>query len=191
MAAPYPPIPRSFFGGAIQASLPASFKDLAPIRQVPDHQECWLDDARDALFVLECLEHDAALDAGAAARRHWGDLCCDNESTVCDEESFRWMLDPAAVRGLPETAAVVRGVGFQRVKMGRSVDVGGYPRSQEERHVRLELGLVRLPSVQTDLLLTLSTPCAPNPKESASPEQSADFRTILTTLQIRDWSLFG
>ncbi|GKY95589.1 hypothetical protein MPSEU_000520200 [Mayamaea pseudoterrestris] len=190
MATAHPPIPRQLFGGAVQVSLPIQYQDLALIRQVPDNQECWLDSARDALFVLECLEHDASLNFQEAARNSWIDLCNINESKQEDME-FTFAIDTGTVRGLPESAIIGCGYGFQRVKMGRAVDINEIPRQQEERRVQVEICVIRLPSVATDLLLTLSTPCCLNQQENGDHAYSATFQTILSSLEIKDWRLFG
>jgi hypothetical protein len=64
-------VSRPWFGGAIRASLPASFLDASDVRPVPDHQEMW-HDARDqgAAVLVEVVEHDSAV-ADAAAGAHF------------------------------------------------------------------------------------------------------------------------
>ena len=44
------------FGGAITASIPATYTDVSAIRQVPDHQEVWLDSEGFTSIVVEILE---------------------------------------------------------------------------------------------------------------------------------------
>jgi hypothetical protein len=186
-------VSRPFFGGAIQASLPAQFRDLASVREVPDNQECWHDVDTDALFVMELMELDNSLDVHAAARNYWKDLCDLNESTQQDLESFTFRLDSAAVRGLPASSTIGCGNGLQRVLLGRAFDFNGNLRPQEERFVRVNLCLIRLPSVQTDILLTLSQPCGRHHPENvgmSTNAQDAAFQAILASLNITDWSLF-
>ena len=191
--AAYPPINRSFFGGAIQACLPVGFRDLSVVRQVPDEQECWHEPESDELFVMECLELDASRDIQAAAENYWSDLCITNESSQQDIASFSFAVRPDAVRRLPDSAIVGCGVGNQRVKMGRAVMdyADGSEHQQEERNVRVELCVIRLPPVKTDLLLTLSTPRSTMARRDDGSAPSAAFAVILSTLQITDWSLFG
>ncbi|KAI3738985.1 hypothetical protein L2E82_29310 [Cichorium intybus] len=38
---------RRLFGGAISTTLPLRFEDVSNIREVPDHQEVFVDPARD------------------------------------------------------------------------------------------------------------------------------------------------
>jgi hypothetical protein len=140
---------------------------------------------------LECLEHESSIDIYEAARNSWSDLCTINESTQQDVDSFVFRLEPGIVRGLPDTAVVVCGTGYQIVKIGKAVDTFGNPRQQEERSVRVELCLIRLPSIQTDILLTLSTPCSQNPLENEDEQIHGNtFQIILSTLSVVDWTLF-
>ena len=44
------------FGGALTAALPSSFTDVSDIRQVPDHQEVWIDKDGYTSIVFEILE---------------------------------------------------------------------------------------------------------------------------------------
>jgi Ran-interacting Mog1 protein len=58
--------------------------------------------------------------------------------------------------------------------------------------VAIHLAVLRLPQHATDVLVTLSTP--PNGDDlsnALTEEQAALFGSILASIQIRDWSLFG
>ncbi|KAM1102734.1 hypothetical protein ACFX19_011526 [Malus domestica] len=52
---------RPLFGGAITSTFPLRFQDVSNIRQVPDHQEAFVDPARDESLIFELLEfkHEA------------------------------------------------------------------------------------------------------------------------------------
>ncbi|PPD94979.1 hypothetical protein GOBAR_DD07986 [Gossypium barbadense] len=58
---------RPLFGGAISTTFPLRFQDVSNIRQVPDHQEVFVDPARDESLVFELLDykHDVG-DEGSA-----------------------------------------------------------------------------------------------------------------------------
>ncbi|KAL8224494.1 hypothetical protein R6Q57_019969 [Mikania cordata] len=58
---------RQLFGGAISTSFPLRFQDVSKIRQVPDHQEVFVDPERDESLIIELLDmkHDVA-DNGSA-----------------------------------------------------------------------------------------------------------------------------
>jgi hypothetical protein len=72
---------------------------------------------------------------------------------------------------------------------------------EEARNIiNIYLGLIRLPHVGTDILITLNNPVVIQPtsavSEAANAQRPADeamqlFRTILHSFNIIDWSLFA
>jgi hypothetical protein len=202
---------RPLFGGAIQARIPASFRDVSDVRQVPDHQECWQQlEAGDAggggghgcLLVVEVLQHQQDVANDGAAAYFFQDLAESNASLQSSFVAVPPGRMSIATRNLalPPDAALCFGVGHQRVRMGRDFDISGNRRlDQEEKFIRVDLCVIRLPSVSTDLLVTVSTPTAndpPNENSNVQQQQqpvatSEVFREVLSTLEIRDWGLFG
>ena len=193
---------RPLFGGAITCRLPTDWIDVSDIRQVPDHQEVWKSPA-DALWVMEILEYQDPVANTNAAAFFFEDLASDNDTTITDRQ-FTPIHDAtstlpqmtAASNTLPmNNASLCFGKGFQRVKLGRDVDMAGNPRVQEIRWICVELCVVRLPSVGTDLLVTLSTPSETNPQDEEEGNNNAvfseAFQQAISSLEIRDWSLFG
>jgi hypothetical protein len=92
------------------------------------------------------------------------------------------------------------GIGYQKVAMGRDVDVGGNSRRhvQEVRHVRIDLCLCRLPDQSTDVLVTLTAPISSGSgglaelgSATTAPSFNPIFHRVITTLKVRDWGLFG
>ena len=61
------------FGGALTVSLPSTFTDVSNLRQVPDHQEVWLDSEGFTSVVIEILERVEKPDL-EALRYHLEDL---------------------------------------------------------------------------------------------------------------------
>ncbi|GER49513.1 Ran guanine nucleotide release factor [Striga asiatica] len=47
---------RSLFGGAIVSTFPIRFEDVSNVRQVPDHQEAFVDPTRDESLMFELLD---------------------------------------------------------------------------------------------------------------------------------------
>ena len=170
------------------------------MRQVPDHQECWHDvDDGGRLLVFEILQRQDQVADEVAALYFFQDLA---ESNECDAANRSFTPAPQVVRaagagvipGLPAEATLCLGSGYQRVAMGRDFDAGGNPRRQQEvRIIHVDLCVIRLPRQSTDLLITLSTPVGePNPQQGEQAAAvSEPFRQILSTFQIRDWSLFA
>lgn len=182
---------RPLFGGAITAMIPTDWRDVSDIRQVPDHQECW-QDSEGRLLVVEILERQKVDDPHAA--KYFFDDLADAESNAASEKIFAAIPSPlASVEGMPATTKLCLGVGYQRLKLGRDVDIAGNPRQQESRAIRVEVGVVRLLEKETDILITLSTPSEPNPQETTvnTATMSTVFQQAVTSFRINDWGLFG
>mmetsp|Transcript_32859 Transcript_32859/g.50860 ORF Transcript_32859/g.50860 Transcript_32859/m.50860 type:complete len:188 (-) Transcript_32859:102-665(-) len=183
---------RSLFGGAISCQIPENWIDVSNIRQVPDNQECWMNKETDGLFIVEILERQSAVADAVAANYFFDDLA---ECNGVPGSARQFLIQPELLQisGLPDSAVLCFGTGSQRVAMGRESDITGNPRTQEIRQVRYELCAMRLPSVRTDLLVTLSTPDDPNPQDTGggSLQPSDVFKRALSSFSILDWSLFG
>ncbi|GJN27388.1 hypothetical protein PR202_gb15408 [Eleusine coracana subsp. coracana] len=59
--------PRPLFGGAISTTFPVRFQDVSDIRQVPDHQEVFVDPARDESLIFELLDLKSEVDDAGSA----------------------------------------------------------------------------------------------------------------------------
>lgn len=58
---------RPLFGGAISSTFPVRFQDVSNIRQVPDHQEVFVDPARDESLIFELLDLKGEVEDGGSA----------------------------------------------------------------------------------------------------------------------------
>jgi Ran-interacting Mog1 protein len=66
--------PTPLFGGALHAQIPSSFIDVSALRQVPDHQEVFVQHDGFASIMFDVLERvDAASDEDAV-KFHFDDL---------------------------------------------------------------------------------------------------------------------
>ena len=83
------------FGGALSASVPASFADVSDIRQVPDHQEVWLDRNGFTSIVFEILERVEKPDV-EALKYHLQDIVEEDEG-----EMRIWTSSEAHFQKLP------------------------------------------------------------------------------------------
>jgi hypothetical protein len=75
-------------------------------------------------------------------------------------------------------------VGYQNVAGG----------GDQVKWIRVELCVFRLPSVETELLVTITKPLAdPNepPQEEETLPWSDAFQRVVSSLKIQDWGLFG
>ncbi|KAF5737584.1 ran guanine nucleotide release factor [Tripterygium wilfordii] len=190
---------RHLFGGAITSTLPIRFQDLSNVRQVPDHQEVFVDPARDESLIIELLDfkHEVG-DVGSAA---WflQDLANEQEAEgfTMIEHSGVVEVPGLCYRNMP--AVVTTAVGQMAISKGRQ-------RMNAQNIVRLYLANLRLKEVATDVLITAYEPILINPlSESASSvgpglavpaaqsgflSMAEVFKLAVSTFKVNNWSLF-
>lgn len=226
---------RPLFGGAMTCDIPTTWRDVSDVRQVPDHQECWQQVTNadgggttgsttnaagtneDALLVIEILQRQDHVTDTKAAEFFFTDLAESNGITNNPEHMmFKsiGVLPATTIRQIGNNPTPCFGIGLQKIAMGRDYDIGGNARIRNEANgdmpwVRVELCVVRLPNVETDILITISKPIS-NPNEPPAAEEdgttsqtatasispftssfSTIFQRVVTTLQIHDRELFG
>mmetsp|Transcript_2807 Transcript_2807/g.7195 ORF Transcript_2807/g.7195 Transcript_2807/m.7195 type:complete len:199 (-) Transcript_2807:5-601(-) len=192
---------RPLFGGAMACQIPEGWLDVSDMRQVPDHQECWTSSETGALLVIEILEYQSAVSNEAAAEYFYKDLAESNGIvSTSNDLQLTSLSPPTAGRSILVSsdeswgdAIVCRGTGYQKIAQGKEVDALGNPRALPEASwVTVHLACIRLPHVTTDLLVTVSWPQQTNPQQgSENGSSSVLFQSVLASLQIHDWSLFG
>uniref|UniRef100_A0A7S2YGC5 Mog1p/PsbP-like protein n=1 Tax=Entomoneis paludosa TaxID=265537 RepID=A0A7S2YGC5_9STRA len=185
---------RPLYGGAITCQIPQGWLDASDVRQVPDHQECWQDPQTGALLVIEILDYQTSVSNETAAQFFYTDLAESNGISSAQDLQFTPILPPTATSstlpGFPPDSILCVGTGHQKIVQGKEFDSFGNRRElPDAQWVAIHLALVRLPNVTTDLLVTLSTPAESNPQQGDASQ--AVFQAIFSTLQIRDWGLFG
>jgi hypothetical protein len=201
-----PPSPaHPLFGGALCATVPPEFADISTLRQVPDNQEVFAHAETDRSLLFELVEAQtegvpSVAGDDSPARFHWHVLARDADAVdpVITHAAYVPVdqLAPSVSAGDPHAHASVV-YGTQRIaKFKDSVDKANI--------VRIAVACVRLPRVNTDVLVVLNDPVDFHPEGSSSkvgasvsqpevgdPEQrSAILRAALTSLSINDWSLF-
>lgn len=164
--------PRFLFGGAITIPLPERFKDLSNVVPVPDNQEVFSDpDAKHSLIV-EILEQVDAPDA-ECSQILWNNIAEENGATEQCQIRSQHKLPDCIFNGSSCHCDIVEG--WQLVHKG-----------QDPRIVQIVCALIRLPSVRSELLLTLN---------AVSDEEVDDvlgtLKCLVATLKIHDWELFG
>ncbi|GFY88441.1 ran guanine nucleotide release factor, putative [Actinidia rufa] len=175
---------RPFFGGAIASTFPMRFQDVSNIRQVPDHQEVFVDPARDESLIFELL--DLKLD-------------------VADNGSATWFLQDLASEQDAEGAMVIEQSGV--------VEAGGLCFRNIPAVVTTAVGQMvyvanlRLKEVGTDVLVTAYEPILISPlsesartvgaglaapaAQSGSIPLAEVFKLAVSSFKVNDWSLFG
>ncbi|KAL0358074.1 UNVERIFIED_CONTAM: Ran guanine nucleotide release factor [Sesamum calycinum] len=175
---------RPLFGGAIVSTFPLRFQDVSNIRQVPDHQEVFVDPARDESLIFELLDLKTDVADQGSATWFLQDLANeqDAEGTMVLEQSGVFEVDGLQCRSSP--AIITTAVGQM-----------------------VYLANLRLKDVATDVLITAYEPMLINPlSETAAtvgaglPVPAAQsgclpmadvFKSAVTSFKVNDWSLFG
>ena len=204
------------FGGAISLRLPASFEDVSLVRQVPDHQEVYVDRLSERSLIVEIVQHDKDVSSALVARHYFTDLAECNEATSAILDGSAVIADASFLPCLQDATAVKCALtGRQTVrKFGQA--------NAPAETVQILMVVVRLPRVGSDLLLSMNVPYAgehvavsvdalraqvpaggleavfaaatgpSDPSEpSPPPDAAAILRVALASFAIHDWSLFA
>ncbi|KAF9599157.1 hypothetical protein IFM89_035436 [Coptis chinensis] len=93
----------SLFGGAISSTFPLRFQDVSNIREVPDHQEVYVDPSRDENLIVELLELKHEVQDSASAAWFFQDLASeqDAEESIVLEQSGIFEADGLRFRNMP------------------------------------------------------------------------------------------
>ncbi|CAM9598173.1 unnamed protein product [Discosporangium mesarthrocarpum] len=148
----------------MECLLPAAFVDVSTFRQVPDHQEVFVNRDAETSFVVELLSLEPGLPEGQSARHFFDDLAQANEAPssqceYCEDLSARIIPNLAA---FPKSALV----GRQTVSKHRGGPL---------HDVRIFLVNVRLPRAETDLLISVNVPCEDGGPVSMAPANCEAF----------------
>ncbi|KAH7515926.1 uncharacterized protein LOC125418413 [Ziziphus jujuba] len=191
---------HSLFGGAIASTFPNRFQDVSNIRQVPDHQEVFVDPARDESLIFELLDlkHDVG-DNGSAT---WflQDLATEQEAegSMVVEQSGVIEAPTLCFRNIP--AVVTTAVGQMAISKGRQG-------REAQNIVRVYVANLRLKEVNTDVLVTAYEPIHINPLSESANAVDAGFavpatqsgcmpmaevfKLAVSSFKVNDWNLFG
>eukprot|EP01062_Namystynia_karyoxenos_P069774 TRINITY_DN65231_c0_g1_i1.p2 TRINITY_DN65231_c0_g1~~TRINITY_DN65231_c0_g1_i1.p2 ORF type:complete len:222 (+),score=52.43 TRINITY_DN65231_c0_g1_i1:96-761(+) len=183
--------PRQFFGGAMTMDVPGSCTDASDVRDVPDHQEVYVDVVSSLSFVLEVLEPKAGLDGEELLLFHFRELGAANQCSGMSVRSTT-SLEDGDLPGLAGSRA------YAGLLIGEQ-QVAKY----NERHcngVTICLAVIRLPRPHnTDILLSVNSPHEIHPESTEAqralpagdqPPPEEIIRRMLRTFRIVDYGLF-
>ncbi|EPZ35087.1 Mog1p/PsbP-like protein [Rozella allomycis CSF55] len=177
---------RSLYGGAISLAIPDAFIDVSTLREIPDHQEVFTDVKTDMSVIIELntmAEDSESISFGSSAESFL--ISRDDNVDVQSELPF-----------LKEVDCKVKLVeGEQRISKFRET---------ASNVVRIYLAVIRIPSIETDILISMNNPIVLAEESSSSrtvdkeefsaKNQSEDslkvFKQILKSFKINDWNLF-
>ena len=205
------------FGGAITCSIPSHWRDVSTVRQVPDNQEVYQDCSEEtgAVLVVEILQHHNVKNEDAAefffrdlaesngclddndwrlvssrviSRENYGVSSNDEEKSE-EQIILRTLLENIQQTSGANNNCCVIAIGSQNVVQGKAYTGTG---AADEKTICIEMCILRLEHVETDLLITLSTPTeALAPVCDKNGILSAVMEDVLSGLRVKDWSLFG
>ncbi|KAF2068875.1 hypothetical protein CYY_009806 [Polysphondylium violaceum] len=184
---------RNLYGGAIQIDIPARFIDITSFRQVPDHQEIFVDEKTDQSVIIELLERQSHVSDAEAIKYHFEII--SDESEISAEKRRVGIIRPITQEEMPNFLPTI-----PKFMMLAQQRVSKFKESAENI-VNLHMALVRLERAKTDLLITfneaisISTDSSSmksvqntNPSNQESIEQL--FKSIIKSFIIKDYSLF-
>ncbi|OCL01926.1 Mog1p/PsbP-like protein [Glonium stellatum] len=190
--------PTQLFGGAITVDLPTSFSDVSSIRQVPDHQEVYLDRNGFTSIIFDITERV--------------------ENVTTDEEALKFHFDDI-VSGSAEGTQYFHSGTTTLAKMPNiptytlfatqhphpptiSPNGASVPRKPTPDFTGILLLLVRLVEQKTDIVVTVNVPHVQGEYASEAVDLAAANlgplmggavkvqEKFLETFDIKDWSLF-
>lgn len=151
--------------------------------------------------MVEILERQSFVTDAQAAEYFFRDLAEANGVVVANSEmEFQTMStvpqlaatqSSSSSSPLPDTAKTCGGIGRQLVRQGRDTDVAGNPRQVTAAWVRIDLCVLRLPHVNSEILLTLTSPTTTSQPGASLSEWDELFVQMLQSFCIKDWTLFG
>jgi hypothetical protein len=179
---------RQLFGGGLQAVLPSTWSDMSDIVPIPDNQELFNDPGLDLTAIVEILERVEKADE-EAVEYLFKDLAEENDAVgekMNRVEAVRVVTTDEAPGVSPAYPKYLL-AGEQMVKPDQS------PSTLPDQ-VKVLLFLLRLPEVNSDLLVSLNYPCKGKPLDQLRTEYAlveAAMMRIMQSIKINDMSLFG
>ncbi|TVY20006.1 putative ran guanine nucleotide release factor [Lachnellula arida] len=183
------------FGGALIVDLPSTFADVSTIRQVPDHQEVYLDKDGFTSIIFDITERVGAAGSGpavdgAALTTHLEDIV-DSDIDVVKV----WNTSNTQFSKLPEGIPAYTLIATQTPPPA--------PDSKSPDFTAIVLTLIRLERESTDVLVTINVPHIKGEyteeevdmqmgKQGKLIESSVEIAArIWETFKIKDWGLFN
>ncbi|KAK5721533.1 hypothetical protein LTR15_006122 [Elasticomyces elasticus] len=190
-SAPLTYVPASLYGGAITCLLPSNFADVSDLRQVPDHQEVYLDKDGYTSIVVDILERVEKENDQEALKYHLKDLVQEDEGEVTT-----WNISEVKMGKLQDT--------IPAYTLLATTPPGARQRGRahEPDFVGVLLLLIRLVEQKTDVLVAVNVPHIPGHYVAGEVDLERRMtggllrvggeirEKIVESLEIKDWELF-
>ncbi|ORY15830.1 hypothetical protein BCR34DRAFT_558141 [Clohesyomyces aquaticus] len=183
--------PTELYGGAIAVDLPAGFGDASNIRQIPDHQEVYLDGNGYSSIVFDILERIEKQSDEEALQYHFADLI-DGTGDSTD------MLNQGKTVMSKMPTLPVYMLNYIQTPPPRDPS---HPTSKRKtpNFTSIHLLLLRLKEQTTDIVITVNVPHYPDDYVKAGVGEATQLmkdgevvkQKILDSFEIKDWGLFG
>ncbi|KNG47534.1 mog1p -like protein [Stemphylium lycopersici] len=164
------------YGGAITVDFPSNFADASLIRQIPDHQEVYLDNNGYTSIVVEILEYVDKSSDDEALQFHFGDLVegTGDATTIVAQER-------ESMEGIGNNP--VLSLTFIQTPPPPTDPT---PKRKTPEYTFIQLLLIRLKEHGTD-----HTPASePGGETQLMRESKAMRQKVLESFTIKEWGLF-
>lgn len=198
----------ALFGGALTVSLPSTFTDVSQIRQVPDHQEVWIDNAGFSSVVIDILERVTVAASSslsnpedpdaAALKHHLHDIVASDGSSDAENTTILSIAELS----FPRFPAGTKAYGLL-AQVPTAEKMKG--RANEPDVVGMFLMVVRLKVQGTDLVVSVNVPHVVG-TQGYDGGGGLEFRAgrmgtlmemgekikdkVVETLEVKEWGLF-
>ncbi|TVY46642.1 putative ran guanine nucleotide release factor [Lachnellula occidentalis] len=196
------------FGGALIVDLPSTFADVSTIRQVPDHQEVYLDKDGFTSIIFDITERVGAPGSGpavdgAALTTHLEDIVDSDDDTVKVWNTSNTQFSKLPFVPLPSPVPHVPVRRHTSLHAHRDANAPAAPDSKSPDFTAIVLTLIRLERESTDILITINVPHIKGEyteeevdmqmgKQGKLIESSVEIAAkIWETFKIKDWGLFN
>ncbi|XP_055818664.1 uncharacterized protein LOC129887552 isoform X5 [Solanum dulcamara] len=187
---------RPLFGDTISTTFPLHFQDVTNMRQVPNHQEVFVDPARDENLIIELLDLKVdVVDSGSAI---WFLQDLANEQEAEETTSAVFEAPGLCYRNMP--VVITTTIDQMAVSKGRQG-------REAQNLVKVYLANIRLKEVGADVLITAYEPLVINPlsesdtavgvgmavpsAQSGVMPMAEVFKLAVSSFEVHNWSLFG
>ncbi|KAL8756793.1 MAG: hypothetical protein Q9184_004384 [Pyrenodesmia sp. 2 TL-2023] len=189
--------PTELFGGAITVNLPDRYADVSNIREVPDHQEIYLDASGFSSIIVEIAERVSEPSTDEEALKfHFHDIVEEHDT------SSVYHTGAAQLANLtPDTPCYT----LLATTTPPPVPNGNPNRPLTPTFTAIILTLIRLVPQSTDIVVTINIPHIPEeqePSDGAVNFEGGKYGSLVEegvrvrdelwrTLEVKDWELFG
>ncbi|KAF9941723.1 hypothetical protein BGZ65_001851 [Modicella reniformis] len=200
-------VQQELYGGAITLNLPPKFENISHVREVPDHQEVFVNLDEDQSVIVEILELATESTDESCAAFHFQQLADDNDAADTSVIQSVSILNNVELPTWPAEAKIYLLLGQQRVakfnerqRQQEAAQQTQHPTGSDARNlVQIMMVVVRLPRQETDIVISYNVPL--HISETSSSKQVAHegsieeaevwFRNLLGSFQVRNWGLFS